>query len=141
MAVITNQMLEYENLISYKCCPEDREIPYYVHFIETNVDALEVKICGPVIIGRHEKDTEFLIPVSGSVLNSDSFSCKSLFRLTSALMFRHYGSYVNIGKSIDLLKKYISDNCLVPITHPYIVVKSLEREVFDIYIGLSENVL
>ena len=141
MEVITNQILEYENLISYRCCPEDEETPYYVHFIETNVDALEVEKCGPVIIGRHKNDTEFLIPVSGSVMKSKSFSCKSVFKLTCAMMFRHYGSYKNIENSIGMLKRYISDNSLVPITDPYIVVKSLEREVFDIYIGLSENVL
>ena len=141
MNVVNHQMIEYNNLISYRCRTEYEEIPNYVHFIEMNVDALEVRICGPIIIGRHKNDTEFLIPVSGSVIKSNSFICKSVFRLTSALMFRHYGSYTNIESSIGMLKRYISDNSLVAITNPYIVVKSLEREVFDIYIGLSENVL
>lgn len=112
-----------------------------VHLIMTNIDALDLKICGPIIIGKHRNEVEFIIPIDKAVSGGKNYSYKALFKLTNAVRQRHYGSYERIGESIAILRKYISDNLLTADSNPYILVRSLEREVFDIFIGISENVL
>lgn len=141
MAVVEHQILECERLLSYKCIAKNSEIPFMVHSIMTNIDALDLKICGPIIIGKHRNEVEFIIPIDKAVSGGKYYSYKALFKLTNAVRQRHYGSYERIGESIAILRKYISDNLLTADSNPYILVRSLEREVFDIFIGISENVL
>lgn len=141
MAVVEHQILECERLLSYKCIAKNSEIPFMVHSIMTNIDALNLKICGPIIIGKHLNEVEFIIPIDKAVSGGKYYSYKALLKLTNAVRQRHYGSYERIGESIAILRKYISDNLLTADSNPYILVRSLEREVFDIFIGISENVL
>ena len=141
MAVVEHQILECERLLSYKCIAKNSEIPFMVHSIMTNIDALDLKICGPIIIGKHRNEVEFIIPIDKAVSGGKYYSYKALFKLTNAVRQRHYGLYERIGESIAILRKYISDNLLTADSNPYILVRSLEREVFDIFIGISENVL
>ena len=67
MAVVEHQILECERLLSYKCIAKNSEIPFMVHSIMTNIDALDLKICGPIIIGKHRNEVEFIIPIDKAV--------------------------------------------------------------------------
>lgn len=140
-SVVEHQLLEFEKLLSYRCTAESSEVPHIIRAIGENIDALDLKICGPVIIGRHLNEIEFIIPVDRAVSSGKYFSYKALFKLTNAVRQRHYGAYERIDESIEVLRKYISDNSLCPDSDPYILVKSLDREVFDIFVGISDNVL
>lgn len=139
--VVEHQLLEFEKLLSYRCKAETGEVPHLISAIKGNIDALDLKICGPVIIGMHLNETEFIIPVDRAVSSGKYFSYKAQFKLTNAVRQRHYGTYDRIDESIAALRKYISDNSLNPDSNPYILVKNPDREVFDIFVGISENVL
>ncbi len=141
MAVVEHQLLEFERLLSYRCKAENSEVPFMIRSIKKNIDALDLKICDPIIIGMHLNETEFIIPVDKAVNSGKYFSYKALFKLTNAVRQRHYGAYERIDESIAILQKYISDNSLNPDSNPYVLVRNLEREVFDIFISISENIL
>lgn len=139
--IIEHQVLEYEKIISYECKAEPYDVPYMLHFMKKNMDALDLNICGPIIIGYHSDKIEFLIPIDKTITSNDHFLYKEVFKLVNAIMQRHYGSYEEIGRSIEKLKQYISAKSLICTTDPYISVKSEDRGVYDIFIGISENIL
>lgn len=133
--------MEYKNVLIYECSGEKNMISYLLNFINENIDALDVKINGSIIIGCHSDKTEIIIPIDKKICSSKVYSYKNTFKLVNAVRQRYYGSYDNIGNSIESLKSYISNNNLISITDPYISVKSAERDVYDVFIGISENVL
>ena len=142
MNIVKHQMIEYENIISYRCKTEDSEIPSMVQSIIRNIDVLDLNVCAPIIIGVHTAETEFIIPVDRAVKSSEGYyAYRPVFKLTNAARLRHYGSFRKIPDSIAALKTYLSDNSLVSDTDPYISVKNLEKNVYDVFIGVSENIL
>ena len=128
MAVIEHQILEYEKLLSYKCVAENEKIPFMIKSIMTNIDALDLKISGSIILGKHLNEVEFLIPIDRTIGSSKHFSYKAVFKLMNAVRQRHYGSYEKIDESIAMLRQYISDHFLTPVTSPYILVKTLNKK-------------
>lgn len=128
-------------MLIYECSGEKNMISYLLSFINENIDALDVKINGSIIIGCHSDKTEIIIPIDKKICSSKVYSYKNTFKLVNAVRQRYYGSYDNIGNAIESLKSYISNNNLISITDPYISVKSAERDVYDVFIGISENVL
>lgn len=139
--IFEHQILEYENVIIYECSSEKDKMLYSLDFISKNIDALDVKINGSIIIGCHSDKTEIIIPIDKKVCSSKIYSYKNTFKLVNAVRQRYYGAYEDIENAVETLKSYIVNNNLTSITDPYISVKSTERCVYDVFIGISENVL
>ena len=62
-------------------------------------------------------------------------------KLVNAVRARHYGSFLSIENKVEELHTYIAEHSLLPITQPYFIVQDIQNDIFDVYIGISENVL
>ena len=139
--VIEHQMLNYEYVLSYKTKINDKIIPNMLRSIKENISVIDLKICGNIIITKHDEITEFLIPVDRKFKGNQHYMFKPGFKLVNAARQRYYGKFDNIDAGLKELNSHISENALTPITSFYIMEVDSNNGVYDIFIGISENVL
>lgn len=155
MHIFKNQILQYENVLSYRTHIKTSDVNKMIGFIQKNTDALDLRICGNIaatvhgkenISGMEMSDIEFLIPVNRKISESSAFKFKPVFKLVNAVKIRHEGSISGIECSEHILDEYISQNALQPVTQIYyLFIQSTEYDngdnIVDIYKGISENIL
>ena len=134
-------MLSHEYVLSYQTTVDDKMIPNMLSSIKENISVIDLKICGNIIITKHDEITEFLIPVDRKFKGNQHYVFKPGFKLVNAVRQRYYGSFDNIDTGLKELNSYIFEHSLVPITDPYIMDVDSDNSVYDIFIGISENVL
>ena len=64
-----------------------------------------------------------------------------VFKLVNAARQRYYGKFDNIDAGLKELNSHISEHSLTPITNFYIMEVDSNNGVYDIFVGISENVL
>lgn len=138
--IAEHQILESERLLMYQTIINDEFVPQMLTSIRNNIYILGVHICGNIIIAKHNKFVDFLVPVDNEIASTEYYEYKKFVKLVNALRLRHYGSFSTVSDSLTELNRYIEDNELNSITDPYIVVRDDVDYVYDIYIGISENV-
>lgn len=155
MHIFKDQILQYENVLSYRTKIQISDVNKMIGFIQRNTDALDLKICGNIAATVHEKknisgmemsDIEFLIPVNKKISESFAFKFKPVFKLVNAVKIRHEGSMKEIEHSEHILDEYILQNSMQPVTQIYyLFIQSTEYDnednIVDIYKGISENIL
>lgn len=132
-------MLKLEKILSQKTDIDYDVVPQMLEHIRKNISVLGFQICGDIVIAKQDKFWEFLIPVDKEFDSNEHYSFKERIRLVNAARLRHYDSFSKIQKSLDKLNNYITEKKLTPITVPYIVERDDLDNVYDIYIGISEN--
>lgn len=137
--VSEHQMLKLEKILSQKTDISDDVVPQMLEHIRKNISVLGFQICGDIVVAKQDKFLEFLIPVDKEFDSNEHYSFKERIRLVNAARLRHYDSFSKIQKSLDKLNNYITEKKLTPITVPYIVERDDLDNVYDIYIGISEN--
>lgn len=137
--VVEHQILEAETLLSQTADIQEIAVFQALEHIKRNIHVLGFQICGNIIIAKQKEFFEFLIPVDKEFKSNEHYSFKKRIKLVNAARMRHYGSFVKIENSLTELNEYIAEKNLVPITIPYIVEKENIDNVYDIYIGISEN--
>ena len=155
MHIFKNQILQYENVLSYRTEIPISDLNSMIIFIQENTDALNLKICGNIaatvhgektISGLKMSDIEFLIPIDKKIKENSAFKFKPLFKLVNAVKLRHEGSLSKIKESEYILNEYISQNALQSVTQIYyLFIQSTEYDngdnIVDIYKGINENIL
>lgn len=139
--VIEHQMLSHEYVLSYQTKADDKMIPKMLSSIKENISVIDLEICGNIIVTKRNDITEFLIPVDRKFEGNQHYMFKPGFKLVNAVRQRYYGSFDNIDTGLKELNSYISEQSLTPITSPYIMEVDSDNSVYDIFIGISENVL
>ena len=139
--VVEHQMLDHEYVLSYKTKIDDKVIPNMLSSIKENISVIDLEICGNIIITMHDEITEFLIPVDRKFEGNQHYMFKPGFKLVNAVRQRYYGAFNNIDAGLKELNSYIFEHSLTPITNSYIVEIDSDNSVYDIFIGISENVL
>lgn len=134
-------MLSYDYVLSYQTKVDDKMIPNMLSSIRKNISVIDLEICGNIILTKRNGTTEFLIPVDRRFEGSQHYVFKPGFKLVNAVRQRYYGSFDNIDTGLKELNSYISEHSLTPITLPYIMEIDSDNGVYDIFIGMSENVL
>ena len=137
--VSEHQMLKLEKILSQKTDISDDVVPQMLEHIRKNISVLGFQICGDIVVAKQDKFLEFLIPVDKEFDSNEHYSFKERIKLVNAARLRHYDSFSKIQKSLDKLNNYITEKKLTPITVPYIVERNDLDNVYDIYIGISEN--
>lgn len=132
-------MLKLEKILSQKTDISDDVVPQMLEHIRKNISVLGFQICGDIVVAKQDKFLEFLIPVDKEFDSNEHYSFKERIKLVNAARLRHYDSFSKIQKSLDKLNNYITEKKLTPITVPYIVERDNLDNVYDIYIGISEN--
>lgn len=139
--VVEHQTISAEQILSYCTDVNDDKIPQMLKSIKENISVLGFQICGNIIVAKHNDFTEFIIPVDKEFESTDDYEFKKRIKLVNAVRLRHYDSFCSIQKSLVELNSYISQNNLLPITSPYIVERTDSDRVYDVYIGISENIV
>ncbi len=137
--VAEHQTLKVERILLHQANISDDVVSQMLEHIRKNISVLGFQICGNIIIAKQDKYLEFLIPVDKEFDSNEHYNFKERIRLVNAARLRHYDSFSKIQKSLDELNNYITEKKLTPITVPYIVERDDLDNVYDIYIGISEN--
>ncbi len=128
-------------MLSHCADVSDDLVPQMLRGIKENISVLKFDICGDIIVAKRNDGTEFLVPINREFLSNEHYSFKERVMLVNAARLRHYGSFGTIRKSIAELNNYIEKKSLTPITAPYIVERDSSDNAYDIYIGISENIV
>ena len=141
MQVIEHQYLHYKNVLVYETVVAPESISGIVNGIPDNLSVLGLQLHGKIIMTYKGNCIEFIIPVNESFSSNQHYRYKPEFKLVNAVRARHYGSFLNIGDKVEELNTYIAERSLKSITQPYFIVRDIQNCIFDVYIGISENVL
>ena len=116
MQVIEHQFLHYRNVLSYITQIDDDDISFFVVGVKNNICVLDLKLNGKIVFTKKDNFMEFV-------------------------RVRHYGSFSTIKNKVDDLKAYIEEHSLTPVTQPYYMIQDCKNEIYDVFIGISENIL
>lgn len=141
MQVIEHQYLHYKNVLVYETDVDPEAISGIVNGIPDSLSVLELQLNGKVIMTYTGNSLKFIIPVNESFKSNQHYRYKPEFKLVNAVRARHYSSFLNIGDKIEELYTYIAERSLQSITQPYFIVQDMQNGIFDVYIGISENIL
>lgn len=141
MQVIEHQYLHYRNILVCKMQLDTNSTTDFIKKISKNLSVLDLSLNGKIVMTSDGSNMEFNIPVNKSFFGNSHYQYKSEFKLVNAVRARHYGALEKVEETIMQLNRYIRENSLVPITNPYFMVQSVEHDIYDVLIGISENVL
>ena len=141
MQVIEHQYLHYKNVLVYETEVDPEAISSIVNGIPDSLSVLGLQLNGKVIMTYTGNSLKFIIPVNESFSSNQHYQYKPEYKLVNAVRARHYGSFLNIGDKVEELYAYIAERSLQSITQPYFIVQDMQNGIFDVYIGISENVL
>ena len=141
MQVIEHQYLHYKNVLVYETEVDPETISSIVNGIPDSLSVLGLQLNGKVIMTYTSNSLKFIIPVNESFSSNQHYQYKPEYKLVNAVRVRHYGSFLNIGDKVEELYAYIAEHSLQSITQPYFIVQDMQNGIFDVYIGISENVL
>ena len=139
--VVEHQTISAEQILSYCTDVDDDKIPQMLKSIKENMAVIGFQICGNIIVAKHNSFTEILVPVDREFKSTVEYKFKKKIRLVNALRLRHYGSFCSIRESLAEIDLYIGKNNLLPVTSPYIVERTASDNAYDVYIGISENLV
>ena len=117
------------------------KIEDFAQRIDYSLDVLDLSRDGKIVITQKSPFLEFLIPVDKQFSSSKHYRYKPEFKLVNAIRTRHYGSFDSIQNKVEELKKYIQDQSFLPATPPYFIVQDIKNKIYDVYIGINENIL
>ena len=141
MYVIEHQYLHFKNLLTFETVSDYSIIPDFTKSIADSLNVLGLKQNGCVIIKINKDNIEFIIPVDKKFKSCEHYKYKDEIKIVNAVRARHYGKFKGIKKTTDNLSNYIIKNSMQAITQPYYTVNEFQNDVYDVYIGISENVL
>lgn len=141
MPVVEHQYLHYKNVLCLEMRLDRGEVEDFAERLDYSLDVLNLCRNGKIVITQKSPFIEFLIPVDRRFPSNKHYSYKSEFKLVNAVRARHYGSFDSIQSKVEELKAYIKSYSLSTVTPPYFIVQDLENKIYDVYIGINENIL
>ena len=141
MPVVECQYLHYKNILCLEMKLDCIKVEEFAKKIDYSLDILNLSRSGKIVITQKSPFIEFLIPVDKCFPSNEYYSYKPEFKLVNAVRARHYGSFESIDSKVEELNEYIHDFSLSPITQPYFIIQDLKNEIYDVYIGINENIL
>ena len=127
MPIVEHQYLHYKNVLCFEMQLDYGEIEDFAQRIDYSLDVLDLSRDGKIVITQKSPFLEFLIPVDKQFSSSKHYRYKPEFKLVNAIRTRHYGS--------------IQDQSFLPATPPYFIVQDIKNKIYDVYIGINENIL
>lgn len=141
MQIFEHQYLHYKNLLTFETDIDYAAIPKFTKGIAASLDVLQLKQTGNILFKIDPEAIQFMIPVDRSFVNCEHYKFKEEFKIVNAVRARHYGDIKNINKVVDSLSEYIQVHSMEAITPPYYFVNEVQSDVYDVFIGVSENIL
>lgn len=141
MQIIEHQYLHFKNLLTFETDLDYAVIPDFTKGIAASLNVLDLKLNGSIIFKINRSNIQFIIPVDKKFKSNDHYKYKDEIKIVNAVRVRHYGDIKEIKKTVESLSDYIIHNCMQAVTPPYYTVNEFQNDVYDVYIGISENVL
>lgn len=141
MQVFEHQYLHFRNLLTFETDLDYSAIPNFAKGIADSLNVLNLRQNGCIILKFNKDRIQFIIPVDKKFRSCEHYSYKDEIKIVNAMRVRHYGDFKEIKKTTDSLSNYIVQNSMQAITQPYYTVNEFHNDVYDVYIGISENVL
>lgn len=149
--IIENQVLEVENLISYRGMVSNEELNHIIDDMHESINISGFKVVGGPITAMHgisdnKNDIELLLPVSGKAIGIAKYNFKEKIKIVNALVVKFIGNPLFLQKACDEMNQYILDKKLTPITVGYNMTRKVDpsnadNTEIDIYVGISPNTL
>lgn len=140
--ILSGQMLEIDNLFSYRGKIKSAELKEIGKKMEEKVNSAGAKRIGMPITVTYgvENDTmeiEILLPIDRKISSTIEFCYKEKIKIVNALVAKHKGNPMKFQNTCNELNQYIAENKLVPITAGYNVTKKTNPiDIEDTEIGV-----
>lgn len=155
MEFLEGQFYTAKNLLSYRTRVESVELSKLLYHVKNNLEALDLKISGKIILNISEKITEknkqiygveILIPVDKEFESTGQYVFKPSFKLVNAISYRFYGSCSGFAEAEAKLYGYIKAHDMNAVTGLYYILQSKETinsgvQYWDTYVAVNENIV
>lgn len=155
MECLEGQFYLVKNLLSYRTRVESSELYDLLEYTKNNIDAMDLKVNGKVILNIFEKieesskqifGVEILIPVDKKFESIGQCVYKPTFKLVNAITYRYYGSCNGFEEAEAKLSNYIKSHGMNAVTGVYYILQSdnlsnRNGEYWDTYIAVNENIV
>lgn len=155
MKFLEGQFYTAKNLLSYRTRVESGDINDLLKYVKNNLDVLELKMNGRVILSISEKiverdkriyGIELLIPVDRKFESSGQYVYKPAFKLVNAISFRFYGDCSGFVEAETRLSDYIKAHDMDAVTGVYHILPDdgaaqCGAGYWDTYVAVNENIV
>lgn len=155
MEFLEGQFYTANNLLSYRTRVESSDLSDLLRYVRNNLDVLELKMNGRVILNISEKiaeknkqiyGVEILIPVDKEFESTGQYVYKPTFKLVNAISYRFYGNCGSFAEAESKLSNYIKSRDMNAVTGVYYILHSDEvphcgADYWDTYIAVNENIV
>ena len=153
MHIETNQILNMENLISFKKRLRASELQEHVERLLAYAESYGAKKLGGGVSATYEvngdvMDIEMYFPIDKAIPSNDVFVFKPLLRLENCVKSNYKGHPQFVENTMKALNDFIVTNQFVPISVGFTVTvkdiidpKDIELFEVDIYVSISPNVI
>ncbi|MCL1995869.1 MAG: GyrI-like domain-containing protein [Defluviitaleaceae bacterium] len=153
MSILTNQVLEIENLLTIRFKDKQENIQKNIAKLAQYAMEQKVERKGNAISttyevdpGTGEMDMEVYFPIDRAIPGYDNIVFKEKLYLYNCLVIKHKGSPEKVQETYDKLNKYIEENRLLSISSGYNVtindvtsIDEIDKFEVDVYISVSPN--
>lgn len=155
MQFLEGQFYTAKNLLSYRTRVESGKLNSLLCYMKSNLDALDLKVNGKIILSISEKivekskqiyGVEILIPVDKEFESTGQCIYKPTFKLVNAISYRFYGSFNGFAEAESRLFNYIKSHNMNAVTGLYYILQSKETDqndvqYWDTYVAVNENIV
>lgn len=155
MEFLEGQFYMAENLLSYRTRVVRGDLYDLLRYVRNNLDSLELKVNGRVILSISEKfvekskqiyGIELLIPVDKEFESTGQYVYKPTFKLVNAVSFRFYDTGNGFDEAELKLSNYIKSHDMDAVTGVYYVLRGdwtnrCDAEYWDTYVAVNENIV
>lgn len=149
MNILENQVLEIENLISFRGKISNFEMNAMSAEMKNEIEKFGAVIIGEPITATFEVNTqgldvEILLPINKKIECNGRFVYKEKLKIINAVKASYIGNASGLDDACNILNEYIREKRLRPITVGYNVLRDMSNinEIkVDIYVGIDPNIL
>ena len=155
MEFLEGQFYTAKNLLSYRTRVKSSDIGDLLRYVENNLDSLELKVSGRVILNISEKITErnkqiygveLLIPVDKEFESTGQYVYKPIFKLVNAVSLRFYDNRFGFDEAESKLSNYIKSHDMNAVTGVYHILHNdnsanYSDEWWDTFVAVNENIV
>lgn len=155
MEFLEGQFYTAKNLLSYRTRVKSSDLDDLLCYVRNNLDSLELKVNGRLILNISEKivednkqiyGVELLIPVDKQFESTGQYVYKPTFKLVNAISYRFYGSCNGFAEAESKLSNYIKAHRMNAVTGVYYVLQDdgdnrRGAEYWDTYVAVNENIV
>ena len=152
MDVIENQHLWLDTALSYRARVEKNSLCDLIRHIRDNIEVLDLKITGSVVVSVCEEfaepaqtiiGVEIIVPVDRPFESNCHYVFKPHFKLENAVLFKYRGKASEFPDIKKGLYEYVLSRHYSVLTNVYFSIKQIDGDevLANAYLGVNGNLL